>query len=699
MFNCVKNKLRCFICLDSMSLSISSTQRRDDIQGIRVIGSLLVFAFHVVFSGVSGGVDVFFVISGYFLASNALKRGELAKPAPILSFYGDFLRRMAPQAVVTLIGVVVLLYLFMSPMVWSTNLREIGASALYWENWRLIGKGQNYLDRSEMPTLVQHFWAVSLIGQTYLVWPFVMRLGKLATRGSGVNPVGMLQLLIAVLSIASFCWSLYSTRISPSSAYFDFFSRFWEFGCGALLALHGTASANVTPGRAAALSWLGLVLLLGCGFLIGSTLAFPGYASLWPVTAALLLIRYGRPDSRFNASWLLARPWLAGFGVISFGVYLWHWPLYIVFLNLNNSETVPLLSGLLLLGLSIIFAFLTKTFVDWLFSVKRVSSSRTLVPLGFLSLLLLISYSSKLVRHEIFAKGRSWDSDSTRTAGFIAPGPFSVRSDNASVYKMGCHQNPTGEKLKTCSFGKTGAKKTIVVVGGSHSAQWLPALVLHAEKENWQIISLTKSNCLFADPADPSLFTSRHGSCATWNKAALRHILTLKPDLVLSLATRHIDATSGRIEDVPKGYIARFEQLGANGIRTLALRDNPWMHKDVPVCVYSPVIENKNDCGDKRERVLNDASFKEALKKIPEHVHVADMSAHFCDATRCWAIKDNVSIYRDNNHITATYAERISPALIDAINKALVAPMPVWQSSAQLAPRTVSSVSSGSDLR
>jgi peptidoglycan/LPS O-acetylase OafA/YrhL len=129
--------------------SASARPRRDDIQGLRVIGALLVFSFHVFFSGVSGGVDVFFVISGYFMAKNAIGRGELANPPTLWSFYRDFLLRVAPQAALALIGIVLLLFLFLSPMVWSTNLRDIVASALYLENVRLINRGQDYLARSE----------------------------------------------------------------------------------------------------------------------------------------------------------------------------------------------------------------------------------------------------------------------------------------------------------------------------------------------------------------------------------------------------------------------------------------------------------------------------------------------------------------------------------------------------------------------
>jgi len=650
-----------------------SLQRRHDIQGLRVISACLVFCFHVFFSGVSGGVDVFFVVSGYFMAANAARREGIAAPPPLLSFYRDFLLRVAPQAILALLGILLLLFLFTSPMVWATNLRDIGASAVYLENFRLISRGQDYLAKSESLSLVQHFWAVSLIGQSYFAWPLILRLNRLLATGLRRDPGALLGAVIAALSFASFYWCLYFTQASPSSAYFDFFSRFWEFGCGALLG--SRAADRPVSAFGAAWSWIGVALIVSCGFLIGSTLAFPGYASAWPVIGALLFIRFGRADVRANAGWCLSRPWLARLGAVSFGVYLWHWPLYVVYTNsTNHAGAVPLLPGLGLLALSVICAYLSKRIIDWCFAAPRVSSSTTLVPLGFLSLLLLISSSSEFVRREVGASGAQWDAANAGGAGFILPGPFSVRADNPSVYKSGCHQTGTSHALKTCSFGSPAAKKKIVLVGGSHSTHWLPALLRHADREGWRVISMTKSGCLFSDPADKTLKPgAMHASCGKWNEAAMRAILAIKPDLVVTLATRYIDHKGGRTEYVPNGYLSYFRRLEANAIRTLALRDNPWMHKDVPVCVYSPVVDDKDICGAPRRQVLDDAGYASAIKAIPASVHVADLSAQFCDSRLCWATKDNVVIYRDSNHITASYAKRISPALRDAVNRAWMA--------------------------
>jgi len=292
--------------------SIPTQQKRDvrnDIQGVRAIGCLLVFVFHVFFNGVSGGVDVFFVVSGYFMARNAAKRDGLGGRIDILSFYKSFLVRIAPQAAITLVGIVLIIYFFSSPMSWAANLRDVAASALYIENWWLIQRGQDYLARSEALSFTQHFWAISLIGQSYFVWPLILSLSNGISRKVAQDPRAMLVRLVLALSLLSFAWSVYATANSPASAYFDFLARFWEFGAGVLLGLL-RSDERMQGTQAAALSWAGVLLLLGCGFLIGTRLDFPGYASLWPVTAAILIIRYGRPSDQANPSRLLAHPLL-----------------------------------------------------------------------------------------------------------------------------------------------------------------------------------------------------------------------------------------------------------------------------------------------------------------------------------------------------------------------------------------------------
>lgn len=654
----------------SPNIVSQKSELRNDIQGIRAIGCLLVFVFHVFANGVSGGVDVFFVVSGYFMARNAAKRNGIGGATDILGFYKNFLLRIAPQAALTLVGITAIVYFFSSPMSWAANLRDVAASALYIENWWLIQRGQDYLARSEALSFTQHFWAISLIGQSYFVWPLLLNLSNFVSRKAKLDPSGTLVRLVLLLSVASLLWSVYSTAKAPASAYFDFLARFWEFGAGVLLGLLNRDDSG--PGsKASWLSWAGAALLLSCGFVIGTRLDFPGYASIWPVTAAILIIRYGRPADKRNASRFLAHPLLVHLGGISFGIYLWHWPLYALYEeSAYRSYGNHLLAGLGILAASAGLAMLTKYVAERLLRRLSAVRNKSLVPLGILCMLLTVCVTTELARRHILKNGNAWNVDYAAQAGFIAPGPFVVRSDNAEVYQSGCHQDVKSEQVKTCTFGNGAAGKKIVLVGGSHSAQWLPALTSHADTEKWHVISMTKSGCLFADPKDNTLFEDLDQSCKKWNIQALEKIIELKPDLVVSIATRWGDKDGARTEEIPEGYHARFKSLHAADIRVLAIRDNPWMEKDMPRCVYSPVVLDKQVCGKKRAEVLNDSSFQHGLRHMPVNVRISDMTNHFCDKQHCWAVKDGISIYRDSHHITTTYAKKISKTLRDHIRKA-----------------------------
>ncbi|MCA1245470.1 acyltransferase family protein [Massilia sp. MS-15] len=646
------------------------TALRDDIQGVRALGALLVFVFHVYLNGVSGGVDVFFVVSAYFMARNALKSKSVGGQVDILAFYKGFLLRVAPQAAIALIGIAALVYWFSSPMSWAMNFRSIGVSALYLENWWLISRGQDYLARSESLSLTQHFWAMSLIGQSYLVWPLLVSATNAVSRRLAANPLTMLTRLLVALSVLSFCWSVYATSATPARAYFDFFTRFWEFGAGALLGLLGAQDRKAGTRSAALFSWIGAGLLLSCGFLIGSRLNFPGFAALWPVSAAMLIIQYGQPSGRFNAGRVLSHPLLVRLGGYSYGIYLWHWPLYALYEDTAyRSQGNHLVAGLIILLASIGLAVMSKKLADALLRLLHFPERKNMPALGVLGLLMLVGVSTDMARRNISENGVMWDQHRLGEAGFVAPGPFRIRSDNAVVYKSKCHQDIVSPKVNKCEFGERDGR-TIVLIGGSHSAQWLPALTQHAGAENWKIISITKSGCLFADPADQALFGDLDRSCAQWNADAMRQVIELKPDLVLSIATRWRDEGGRRIEYIPAGYQGRFRQLSAAGIPVVAIRDNPWMQKDPPRCVYSPIVFDKTRCGDERDRVLDDAGFQRALLGIPPKVRIVDMTDYFCDSKYCWAVKDGIAVYRDPHHITATYAQKISPVLRDHINAA-----------------------------
>jgi peptidoglycan/LPS O-acetylase OafA/YrhL len=636
-----------------------TTQLRDDLQALRAISALLVAVFHIWFGGVSGGVDVFFVFTGYFLTARFLDRGIIDR-SEIGAHYRRFLVRIVPQALLVLAALLPVAFLLLSPTNLQGNLLGIAASALYLQNWQLIFSDASY-GQTDWLLVTRHYWAMAIIGQVHLLWPVFLLLVLLAGRYSFRNTA--LFWALCGLTAASFAWSVVTTTARPEQAYFDLFARLWEFGAGGLLAMAPRLREQATPGAAALMSWLGLLLLLSCGYAIGLTAAFPGYASVWPVTAAALLIIGGRAHDPRNAGWFLARSGLAKLGGISFGIYLWHWPLFVIAFEAGQGETPSLPLGLAIIAASIGLAYGTARLSAAVIAVAsgRLAAAPTAVLAGLCIVVLVAAGSAALIRKSPAVRDNVW------FAKRIVPGPFAARRDEGGYRFM---QDEANAEVRVIVLGHPRPTRTVALVGGSHSIQWLPALEQIAERNRWQISVITKESCVFGDPADLSIFEDYfHPSCAIWYRAALDMLLAEPPDAVIALATRPLfgPASRGRWrvkgERIPDGYRIAFDALADADIPVIALRDTPWMAFDVPTCVFWPLRGSPEACSRPRSELLDDATFREGLGTLPLNVAVVDMTDAFCDLERCEAVRDGVLLYHDWHHITATYARNLSGLL------------------------------------
>jgi peptidoglycan/LPS O-acetylase OafA/YrhL len=165
-----------------------SREFRPEIEGLRAVAALLVMTYHLWFDRVSGGVDVFFVISGYLVTQSLLRQAERDGKLDVTGFWRRLVRRLAPASFLILflaaIGCVLLL-----PMVrWADTAQQIVASALYVENWLLAFNAVDYLARDTPQSPVQHFWALSIQGQFYFFWPLLIAGMLAAARASGRQP-------------------------------------------------------------------------------------------------------------------------------------------------------------------------------------------------------------------------------------------------------------------------------------------------------------------------------------------------------------------------------------------------------------------------------------------------------------------------------------------------------------------------------
>ncbi|WP_345629207.1 acyltransferase family protein [Rugosimonospora acidiphila] len=339
-------------------------QYRPALDGVRAFAVAGVVLFHAGVPGIPGGflgVDVFFVLSGFLITSLLLAEHDKHGRISLSGFWARRARRLLPALLVLLIAVVIAGQ-FLLPTVELRLLRGDGLSALvYVANWRMIYRGAgNYFAQTSAPSPLQHTWSLGIEEQFYLVWPLIVvgALGWLATRHGGTRRgrVMLLALTLAGVGASSYAASQLFDPTNLNRVYFGTDSRAQALliGCALalLLGLAGSSARHTGPRQVhPTLGALAILAAAGLGWMLTNAagtsawLYRSGGLTLAAVAVAVILahavVSPNSPTAR-----LLALPPLVWLGRISYGVYLWHWPLF----QFVNAERTGL-SGPSLLGL------------------------------------------------------------------------------------------------------------------------------------------------------------------------------------------------------------------------------------------------------------------------------------------------------------------------------------------------------------
>ena len=306
---------------------------------------------------------MFFLITG-FLLTGQLVRAAARGPLDLRRRWRRTLLRIGPAALTVLVSVAVSPGAVLLPEGrWAQAIRELLASALFVENWRLAADAVDYGARNDVASVVQHFWSLSVQVQFFAAWPLVVALVALSARGQRDRLHTRLTLTSLGVLVASLSYSVALADADQPLAYFHSLTRLWEFALGALLALW---IDRIALNRAArlALGWTGVVGLLLCGVVLHVGSLFPGYAALWPTACGGLVLLAGRSGSPLGADRLLAARPMRYLGDISFALYLWHWPLLVLYLVTRDRQEVGASGGATIIGLSLVLAVLTHHLVE-----------------------------------------------------------------------------------------------------------------------------------------------------------------------------------------------------------------------------------------------------------------------------------------------------------------------------------------------
>ncbi|WP_150308243.1 acyltransferase family protein [Planctomonas psychrotolerans] len=536
------------------------------------------------------------------------------------------------------------------------------------------------------------------------------RIGMRGGREPSGSPRRWALAFILSLTIASFAWSVHYTVVAPGPAYFVTTTRLWELGVGALLAVAAGSVARMPVRLARVLGWAGLVAVLAAAGLYDSGTPFPGVAAALPTLGAAAILASGTRIGNSGVGRLLASRPLTWIGDRSYSLYLWHWP-FLIFAGVLFGEPGVLL-GLLVVLASLVPADLSYRFVERPLGSRpldtrsqrtaALSAGAALVVVGMLAGLVMVAAPDPHARAaatdatEASAPSDAPDGESTafpstdavpgRGAAALAldptageptdtveaytPTAIDASGDNPSVYSDGCHVSQLETRAIGCTYGDPLGGFSVALVGDSHAAQWVPALRRIAEDRGWKLTTYTKSRCAVGTAvliAKDTVYTS-YRECIAWN-SALDDILTGpdKPDLVVTsnmLQPTLVDGQpSTELAPFASGLAEAWQRLEDVGVPVVALVDTPFVGVNVPDCVA--VNETTlTACAVDRSVALDRQGDAERMAAARVgSVPLLDLNHLICPASRCAPIIGDVLVYRDDNHMTATYAETLHPAL------------------------------------
>lgn len=348
---------------------MSKVSYRPEIDGIRAIAVLGVVLFHagVGFPGGYVGVDIFFVLSG-FLITGIILRSLDDESFSILNFWERRLRRIFPALFVVVIAILSAGYLMLLP----ADLAHLGSSSKY-QSLMLANiffwRSTDYFGGPAESQPLLHSWSLAVEEQFYLIFPMILIFLR-------KRPRRTIALVIAGLAAASFLTSAYGTRFHPSAAFYLLPTRAWELLAGSLLA---TLPAATDPNRLRdeLLSIAGLALIVFAMFAYSSTTSFPGFAAILPVVGTVAILFATGATKNTTVGRLLSLRYVVFVGLISYSLYLWHWPIlaYCRYLIPSMSQMQIALALLSTLALSVC----SWRFIESPFRNRQTVSNRSVL--------------------------------------------------------------------------------------------------------------------------------------------------------------------------------------------------------------------------------------------------------------------------------------------------------------------------------
>lgn len=660
----------------------ASAGYRSDIDGLRALAILLVVVYHVWLGRVSGGVDVFLMVSAFFLTASFVRRAQSAKPFALGAFWLRRFRRLLPAAAVTILGVLVAALSLYPQTDWPRVWREAWSSLFYVENWALAFSEVDYYARDSVtPSPFQHFWSLSVQGQVFILWPLIIAAVWVSLRGRRHLIVPALSVVFGVIFAVSLGFSIFETLREQSFAYFDTRTRLWEFAAGSLVAL-GMPFLRVPAWSAAMLGWAGVIGIVLCGIVLDVEGGFPGYLALWPTVCAAAIIVAGKDRPRGGPGPLLESAPLRYVSRDAYALYLVHWPVLVTWMIVTDRSEPGWLAGLLIVLTSFALARLLSALVER--PVRDAVILDRSRPLGAVVLVVSTAIVAvPLATWQVATENEQAALIANSSGGYLGAAQVDTPIDLSGVdlpllprpteldnewVDLGAactgRVAPTESVLQGSCVQTAGAEdpgtRRILVMGDSHAQQLTAPLVALADDYGWGLIALLKGGCAIGIGAPDSSVAGP--PCEEWRTAAVDYAMRMKPDAVYLVVTRAAPAS-------PEVLIEGVEEIAdafvAEGIEVIAVRDSPRFDFDMYECALQ--VSQAEAGGEVENCDVDEVEFAAAenLETLisRDGITGVDFRPWLCPEGVCRGVIGNIAVYIDDNHVSSSYGRTLAPML------------------------------------
>lgn len=650
-----------------------SVNYRPDIDGLRALAVVPVVLFHANADLMSGGyigVDIFFVISGY-LITLILMRDLEEESFSLVRFYEKRIRRIFPALFLVFFVSTVVACLLMLPSELDQYGRSLFSATFFYSNYYYMNDAGYFSAPAETQPLL-HMWSLAVEEQFYIFFPPLL---YLAWRFSK-NRVGVIVMVACVLS---FLYSLWLVDNRPTDAFFSTPARAWELAVGSLLALYSGRRSwiKTNPYLSNGMTCTGLALLCYGFFTFSASTTFPGASALAPVIGSALIIAAG--DARANiVGVILGSQSVRFIGLISYSLYLWHWPILVYYRFLNPQHHLSWTGMAALLGFMVVISILSWRYVETPFRTGAGLSWRRLFQVAGVLMMTSSLFGLAIAKTD------------GRLVRQYPPEIFdivSARDDYPSFDRCETRSGDRYEDFRVCTLGEIGQDPEFVVWGDSHAESLLPGIDAAAQSAGLAGVYLGKNGCVpffgvnqerqgFQDCSQTAIevlsFLSDHPSAkriilaSRWALYATGERYGNEPGDPVYIRDEQTSSISlAENQRVFRdGMALTLSRLNDMQLSVLLVGQVPETEYNVPLDVARGVLLNQErDLRPRRASYVERQSYVNSVMRDLSQLYSYELlQPHewMCDAEHCQVMDGGLPLYRDTNHLTERYSSSIS---------------------------------------